>query len=274
MEQYNYTEYPVSHPLSPYIDKIWHNTQDQDIQHRIIPDNTVELIIATSSIIRQKTGEKESIEVKSHLAGLKTKAQKIQVSAGEIVGIRFKPEGLYPFVENDISEIINASVAPEMIFGNRFHCLEDSILESLDRSDDKNALVHAIENYFMEQVHHLHQDKLIDHVVQKIKGSNGNLPVSEIAKQMGCSIKTIERRFKQKVGLTPKKFCGLYRFHQSVLGMQTPVDKLSDIAYDFGYFDQMHFIKDVKKYAGLTPKNLFAIKNGLQQPTLNRQIQV
>lgn len=271
MDQERYSEFKVSKELSSYIDCIWFGQENKSANHYIIPDNTVELLFTTSAIERQKEGDSGRVELKSHLAGLKTKAQSIQIQVGKIAGVRFKPEGIHSFIKHDASEIVNESIQPELIFGNKIKALEEYVLESLTSNQDEDLLASKIESYFLEEVKHATEDQLFRESLRQIQLTNGNISIACLADQFGCSIKTIERKFKQKMGLTPKKISQLYRFHQSILAMELPTDKFSDIAYDFGYFDQMHFIKDVKRYTGLTPKNIFAFKSGLQKPTLTRK---
>ncbi len=38
----------------------------------------------------------------------------------------------------------------------------------------------------------------------------------------------------------------------------------SELAYDLGYSDQSHFIRDFKANCGLTPKEYNAVYNGLE----------
>ena len=41
--------------------------------------------------------------------------------------------------------------------------------------------------------------------------------------------------------------------------------KLSDIAYQNGYFDQMHYIRDFKRFTGRTPQEFIQKRNSLLQ---------
>ncbi len=271
MDKQFYSEVKVHGELSKYIDCIWfgHNIELKNCH--VIPDNTIELIFTINPISRKLSGSADCETYASHLSGLKTKSQVLQFNGGKIAGIRFKPEGIYPFLKRDVSDLINASIEPYLVFGDRIKTLENRVLEALtyDRSDA--FLVQLIENHFLQDLRDLSRDQLVESIVSNIKRTNGAISIAAIADSAGCSIKTIERRFKEKVGLNPKKYSGLYRLHQSILDIENPADKLSDIAYDNGYYDQMHFIKEVKRYTGLTPKEIFAFKSGLQEPTLTRK---
>lgn len=67
--------------------------------------------------------------------------------------------------------------------------------------------------------------------------------------------------FSKYVGISASTFGTLDRFHNSMNRLIAGgYSKLSDLAYDNGYFDQMHFIRDFRRFAGNTPKR-FASQN-------------
>ncbi|HEY5825191.1 MAG TPA: AraC family transcriptional regulator, partial [Cyclobacteriaceae bacterium] len=69
---------------------------------------------------------------------------------------------------------------------------------------------------------------------------------------------------------TPKLYGKINRFQHS-LGLINQKDtSLTDIAYEAGYFDQSHFIREFKSFTGVTPSSYspqsfpisFAFANG------------
>src|SRR5690606_9401597 len=133
-------------------------------------------------------------------------------------GVRFKPEGIYPFARMDAANLLNASIEPELIFGSRIKLLEKVIDGSIDDMDEA-FLTNVISTYFLEEAEMLSHDPLVDRLMKQIHLTNGNVSMGKRAPDMSCSLKTLERRFKQKIGLTPKKYAGLYRCYQSILSM-------------------------------------------------------
>jgi AraC-like DNA-binding protein len=72
--------------------------------------------------------------------------------------------------------------------------------------------------------------------------------------------------FNKYVGVTASTFGTLNRFHGTLNQLlYSDFSKLSDLAYDNGYFDQMHFIKDFKRFAGDTPRRFVSRKNSILQ---------
>jgi AraC-like DNA-binding protein len=87
---------------------------------------------------------------------------------------------------------------------------------------------------------------------------SGNVSIVWLAYQSNMSIKTFERTFTAQVGISPKLFGRIARFN-TALSLKL-VDEKRDwtsIAHQCGYFDQMHFIKDFKAFAGEAPSRFF-----------------
>ncbi len=69
-----------------------------------------------------------------------------------------------------------------------------------------------------------------------------------------CSIKTLERLFLKIVGVLPKAYYNQVRCEKAIKGMLMQKDNWS--FYHYGFTDQAHFIRQVKKYSNLTPLQL------------------
>ncbi|MGG3509069.1 helix-turn-helix domain-containing protein [Paenibacillus lautus] len=69
------------------------------------------------------------------------------------------------------------------------------------------------------------------------------------------SPRSLQRLFKQYVGVNPKWVIRLYRL-QNVAEMLEGLDHqdVLELAMDMGYYDQSHFIRDFKAVIGKTPE--------------------
>jgi len=86
--------------------------------------------------------------------------------------------------------------------------------------------------------------------------SNGEMSVAQLAEQSGWSSRQINRYFTQHFGLSLKAYCNILRFRTS----------LQHIAHgklfpELNFTDQAYFIKAIKKFAGVVPKELSRNKN-------------
>lgn len=78
--------------------------------------------------------------------------------------------------------------------------------------------------------------------------------IARIAAECGLSPRQVERTILSTVGLPPKALARLIRFEQARDRIAARPDlPLTGLAYDLGYADQAHFIRDFTRFAGQTP---------------------
>jgi AraC-like DNA-binding protein len=91
----------------------------------------------------------------------------------------------------------------------------------------------------------------------QIQAAEGRVAVAALARQLGCSRKHLAALFHDGVGFTPKAYAGIVRFERLIeqvrLGRQRG---WAAAAARFGYADQAHLTREVKRYSGLTPHEL------------------
>ena len=94
----------------------------------------------------------------------------------------------------------------------------------------------------------------IDSALRLLLSYNGTLAIEKTASFSCLSLKQFERKCKDRIGMNPKlfarilKFSKAYRLHESC-----PQLNWTQIAYDAGYYDHMHMIRDFKTFAGVNP---------------------
>jgi AraC-like DNA-binding protein len=87
---------------------------------------------------------------------------------------------------------------------------------------------------------------------QRLLGSGGAVPVAELAEEVGWSRRHLAARFREHVGLPPKALARILRFERAAERLRGGAG-LADAALDSGYYDQAHFNRDFKAFAGVTP---------------------
>jgi len=86
--------------------------------------------------------------------------------------------------------------------------------------------------------------------------SNGTMPVQELSEKVYWSRRQINRYFNNTFGLALKTFCKIIRFRASLSHIERGI-----LFPEQDFSDQSHFIKEIKKFAGVTPKKLADNKN-------------
>ena len=80
--------------------------------------------------------------------------------------------------------------------------------------------------------------------------------VAEIAKVTGLSRRRLIEVFTTTVGLTPKRFGRIARFHRAAALARSPGFDWTRVAHECGYYDQAHLIRDFRELAQVAPTDL------------------
>lgn len=92
---------------------------------------------------------------------------------------------------------------------------------------------------------------------QTIVQHKGIITVSKLAQLLNVSERTLQRKFKKYVGISPKKFAKIIQFQASLQQISEDTSsKLTDVVYENGYADQSHFIRNIKRFTGKKPSEL------------------
>ncbi len=131
----------------------------------------------------------------------------------------------------------------------------NAITNDLAKAPDVQARVRLLNNFFLQTIDDKpNPDPLVIQAVQYINSQNGLGSIESLLQQLAVNERTLERKFKLHIGITPKRLSDIVRLTLSAKRMQrTQARQLTGVAYESGYFDQAHFIKEFKKYTGITP---------------------
>lgn len=81
--------------------------------------------------------------------------------------------------------------------------------------------------------------------------------VNEVAGDLGVSERHLRRVFRETLGVSPKAFAKLARFHRALRAARADAHpSWASIASAVGYYDQAHLIADFRAIAGVTPQAL------------------
>ncbi len=88
----------------------------------------------------------------------------------------------------------------------------------------------------------------------KLSEKGGLVEIGALAAELGWSRKRLIARFREQLGLPPKTLARILRFHRAI-GRLDGADepRWAEIAHACGYYDQAHFNRDFREFAGTTP---------------------
>lgn len=136
-----------------------------------------------------------------------------------------------------------------------------SKLGALDRElrecrDDRATLLARLDAFFLAALAAAEPESLAERVrIALIRDHTARIPL--LAESMNCSQRTIERAFKQRYGLTARRYAKIVRALRSLRDNPLHVS-WAEVPPDLDYADQSHWIRDIRNLHGLTPSQLSA----------------
>lgn len=171
-----------------------------------------------------------------------------------IINVGFEPGGLYRFLGIPMNELLckDGFDGVELI-GNEMKEVNNQLQEAGSFAQMKII----VENFLLKHVHQVKQNLPIDQVLTLLIKERGLIKIDQLASHACLSTRQFERVFQQRIGLPPKLFCRLVRFaHAWTIKQQQPGIGWIKIAYECGYYDQMHLIHDFQEFAGVNPSSI------------------
>jgi AraC-like DNA-binding protein len=167
-------------------------------------------------------------------------------------GIYFHPHALHSIFDFNAAELTDACISIDDV-SSVDRSLSDQLLSASSAGDH----VALLSSFLQRQI--IRRKSAADPVTQfaltEIIQSNGSTSLKDLQKKVGLSERGLERRFSQRVGVSPKMFSRICKFQASLNQLRNnEYDKLSDVAFEHEYADQSHFIRVFKEFTGLSPR--------------------
>ncbi|MDQ6608398.1 MAG: helix-turn-helix domain-containing protein, partial [Bacteroidota bacterium] len=154
-----------------------------------------------------------------------------------------------------MTEFLNKNIDAELILGREIATVNEQLANA--KSYDK--MLNIIEAFLWKKIQQI-KDELhpVDKIGQLIFENPHHFSLNKFANKACLSASQMERRFVQQVGIPPKFFARICRFYQAfIMKERNPSLNWLNIAWETGYTDYQHLVKDFKEFSGSTPKFLF-----------------
>ncbi|MCQ6956384.1 AraC family transcriptional regulator [Mucilaginibacter sp. JC4] len=168
-------------------------------------------------------------------------------------GVRFFPHTAALFFNERIEEFNDQIIDFEQIGGKETVVLHAKLIEA--RSLDRR--IELVEEFLLFKLSFSERKiaklKLVDSIMKELAKDDFFEKINTVASRYGVSSRYLQKIFLNYSGLSPNLFSKIGRFQKSlhmVIEKNTP---LTTVAYECGYFDQSHFIKDFKFFTGSIP---------------------
>jgi len=178
-----------------------------------------------------------------------------------VIGIHFKPGGVFPFFDIPVNELHNLHVSLEDLWGMEARSLRERLLGA----PTAQAKFILLEQMLLARAcKPLEAHRAVRFALGAFSGEARVRSIAEVSNQTGMSSRRFIQLFSDEVGLTPKLFCRVRRFQKAIklihLVRGGKEFQWADVAAECGYFDQAHFIHDFKAISGINPSSYMALK--------------
>ncbi|MFT3796785.1 helix-turn-helix domain-containing protein [Flavobacterium sp.] len=180
------------------------------------------------------------------LMGLETKPKPMPKGfIDTFFAISFNPLALESILHQSTAELVNSGKE----LPNDFLGFEASDLNDFDAFCEKATKI-------LESILSWEIDGRKRQLFAHIFATDGEIGIKELSQKICWSERQINRYFNQQLGISLKTYCGILRFQASLAHI-----KYGQLFPQLNFTDQSHFIKEIKKLSGVSPKELFKNQN-------------
>ena len=166
------------------------------------------------------------------------------------IRVDFLPGGMYRLLGVPMNELFDKGYDACDFFGADMRLINDQLQHIKNLEDGKDI----VERFLLNKIKNLKEILPVDFALRALFNNNGALDIQNAASLSCLSIKQFERKCQERIGMNPKLFARILRFSKAYrLHETSPQLSWTSIAYDAGYYDQMHMIRDFKVFAGVNP---------------------
>ena len=238
-EKVNYKEYRLEE-LNEYCMCIWQMQSkeylEETIYNNILPDACIDIVIdfiCKTICVAGFSKDTMSLELEGQV---------------DYIGVRLKPSIFYLLFNIEADKVMDRQVPISEIEK------EDNLLK-IFLLKDTNKRINTLKKYLLEKLKNISKKDFIN-LVDELYESPKQQTVIDIARKLGYNQRHLFRLFKVNYGLSPKVLLNILRLHLCLTLLLEENMDLTSIATLCGFYDQSHFIKEKKKYTGISPFKL------------------
>ncbi len=170
---------------------------------------------------------------------------------GSFLGIQFRPGGAFPFLGRPASELADAHVELDALWGSSGVELRERLMEAPSPA----ACFAPVEEALVRRLRRkpeLHP--AVAGALRALEIAEGEVRIRDLADDLGLCQRRLIQVFSAEVGMTPKRYQQVRRFQRVYARVRDAADPdWAAIAAEGGYFDQSHLIHEFRRFTGFTP---------------------
>lgn len=245
-----FKSYRPSPALQFLVESYWTVEDDQRsvTTQKILPDGFPEIIFHFADPYRININGQWAVQQHNLLAGQLKKFFFLEnTGRSEMLGIKLKPTALNRLAKIDM-HLLNDRVVD--LFTELPSWIE--LEKNIRKCDSMPSRIEQVE-LFLTGLGATPVDNAADRALAQIFDSKGMVMVADLARHVAVSDRQLEHLFRKKVGLSPKLYARIIRFNHVFQLLKDKQPDWMTLVAEAGYYDQSHFIRNFKAFAGEDP---------------------
>lgn len=267
-----------SPPLDAFIERIWYCSHvGEHTRERVLPGGgTVDLVInlLDEDIRIYDAGSPDVLRAHSgaFVSGTHTRSFLADPRQREsVVGVHFRPGGAFPFIGISPAELLDTHAPLADVWG----CTGVHLREQLAGAGSVSERFRLLEVALLRRLRQARAGHPAARVAaEALRAEGGKVRVASLAAQVGLSHRRFVEVFEREVGVTPKFYARLERFHRVKQGIamlgkgnrsrnrDEDATSWATFALSCGYFDQSHMIREFVEFSGMSPTSYLRGRDG------------
>jgi AraC-like DNA-binding protein len=259
-----YQEYKPASYLSEHVESFWKLTSNNSSPSYalFVPDLVFDLIVVSSPVYLRKTSSNKwnKITTGIYFMGIALSGYHLQIPPyANMFGIRLKPFALAKIRRLPLYQCKDSILDPELVFKIPDRQILRKLLLCRETSEHIEVASEFMKNIlFNKEIIHNSLRDTINYILE----ATGELKASELHNEFKTSKETLRNQFIQNIGITPKDAIKITRFNCVLMNNYKRLNlSFTELAYDAGYYDQSHFIKDFNSFMNCSPRKILNKKN-------------
>lgn len=263
-ERVDFARFPPSAELGGLVDWLW------AVAWQIPTGDTHEQPVlshpcANISVGHSPPGRPSTTEVVARVYGVQTRVdRRLLRDGGWTVAAKTTPGGFGAFLARPAGSYTDAVTTPDEALGISGAALARRLAEAADQETRARLLDAALVDCLRSRdPARVAQAREVAAIASLAEHDRGIRLVADLARQVAVTERTLQRLFRDYVGVSPKYVVRRYRLIDAAERVRDGADVgWAQLAAELGYADQAHLIRDFRAATGLTPAAYASAQRG------------
>lgn len=265
-----YAEHAPRAALSGVVRCIWigEDPAPDPARQPVVGDGCPELLVHFGAPMFERGDDgREALQPRAFVAGQLTRPLWLRPSGPVgVLGVRFHPWTAHRVVSMPLAALTDRRVELAQLMAG-----SESLVDAVLACADDAARIAVAEDFLLRRIEGEadEDDAMLAACVERLgaapatPGTEDGVSIDVLARELDVNRRLLERRFAERVGVSPRALAGILRLRRFFDLLDHAGAPLVDAALAAGYYDQSHFAREFRRYAGLTATEFLATRPAL-----------